>query len=383
METRPTGLEGKITDKALEDVRSRIGTEFVTKTPPNLEEATKDAIRHWAEAIGDLDPKWTDAKYAESTRFGGITAPPSMLYGFDLRSIGSRAGLPGIHSFFAGADHEWYLPIKRNDEIHLKVVFTDLVEKKSRFAGRMFQQISECTFTNQNGEVVARTWPWGMRTERSEGSSRGKYDSLELAHYDQTQIDEISEKYSHEHELVRGSEPRYWEDVKVGDVLGPFIRGPWTPTVSIKYLQAHGGMFLMSHGYWYDYIRRHPKAAIPNDMGIPEGPVRGHWDSDFARKVGVRAAYDYGPERLSWLVTLCTYWCGDDGWLKQLRAEVRGFNLVGDLTTVQGRVVDKTDDGETGIAHVEISATDQRDIETAFAKGQISLPKREKTSNNG
>ena len=383
MDTRSTGLEGKITDEALDDLRSRIGSEFVTKTPPNLEETTKDAIRHWAHAIGDLDPKWTDAGYASATRFGGITAPPSIIYGIDLRSIGSRVGLPGIHSFFAGADHEFYLPIRRNDAISLKVVFTGLIEKKSRFAGRMFQQVSECTFTNQDGEVIARTWPWGMRTERTEGSSRGKYKDLELGHYTQADIDKISETYSHEHELVRGAKTRYFDDVEVGEVLGPFIRGPWTPTISINFLHAHGGMFLQSHAFWYDYIRRHPKAALPNEMGIPEGPVRGHWDSDFARKVGVRAAYDYGPERLSWLMTLCTYWCGDDGWLKKIRAEVRGFNLVGDLTTVQGRVVDTTDEGDTGTAHVEITATDQRDIVTASATAQIALPKRKKTSSNG
>jgi acyl dehydratase len=370
-----TGLETRITDEAIAVVRSRIGREVVSRQSPNLEEAGKDAIRHWAHAIGDLDPKWTDAKYAADTRYNGITAPPSMVYAFDIRAIGDRSGLPGIHSFFAGADHEWFLPIRRNDTISLKVVFTDLLEKTGRFSGRMFQQISECTFTNQHGEVVARSHPWGMRTERSASSSRGKYNKLELAHYTPEQIADISEQYGHEHELIRGSVPRVWEDVAVGDRLGPIIRGPWTPSTSINFLRAHGGMFLQSHGFWYDYLRRHPKASIPNDMGIPEGPVRGHWDSSFARKVGVPAAYDYGPERIAWLVTLGTYWCGDDGWLKRLRVEVRRFNLVGDLTTIEGRVTGKSEQDGLGIVHADIWARDQRGTDTATATAELILPR--------
>ncbi len=378
-----TGLKRTITDEALADLRSRIGREFRTKEPPNMEEATKDGIRHWAHAIGDRDPKWTDEAYSAQTRFGGITAPPSMIYGFDMRAIGDRSGLPGVHSFFAGADHEWYLPINRNDRIDLKVVFTDLIEKPSKFAGRMFQQVSECTYTNQKGEVVAKSWPWGMRTERSATKSKGKYNDLTLATYTPSEIEAIAERYTHEDEHVRGANKRYWEDVAVGDTLGPIIRGPWSPTISICFLNAHGGLFMKAHAFWYEYLQRHPKAGIPNEMGIPEGPVRGHWDSGFANKIGVPAAYDFGPERISWLTTLGTYWCGDDGWLKRLKVQVKRFNLVGDLTTIEGRVTGKSE-GEDGggLVDFEMWARDQRGADSATATGQIVLPRRSQDGPN-
>lgn len=377
MAEKDRGMSGRITDEAVAELRSRIGSEFTTKEPPNLEEATKDSIRHWAHSIGDRDLKWTDEAHGSLTRFGGITAPPSMIYGFDMRAIGDRGGLPGIHSFFAGADHEWLLPIRRNDRIELRVVFTDLVEKKSSFAGRMFQQISECTFTNQNGEVVARSWPWGMRTERSATKSTGKYNNLELASWTPEQIEEIAERYLDEGEQVRGARTRYYDDVAVGDTMGPIIRGPWSPTIAVSFLNAHGGLFVKTHGFWYDYLRRHPKAGIANEQGVPEGPVRGHWDSDFARSVGLPAAYDYGPERISWFTTLCTYWCGDDGWLQRLRVEVKRFNLVGDLTTLEGRIVSKTISATgDGVISCELWSRDQRGADTAIGTAQIVLPHR-------
>jgi acyl dehydratase len=370
------GMQGLITDEALAELRSRIGREFVKRTPPHLTEASKDVIRHWARGIGDRDPKWVDESYASKTRFGGITAPPSMLYGFDGRSIGDRTGLAGVHSFFAGADHEWYKPIRRNDTIDLKVVLMDVVEKPSRFAGRMFQQISECTFSNQDGEVVAKSWPSGMRVERRKGAAMGKYSELQTASYTPENIENIAEQYRQEHEFIRGSEPRYWEDTSVGDSLGPIIRGPWTPSVCINYLHATGGEFIQAHGEWYEYLERHPKAGILNEMGIPEGPVKGHWDSDFARRLGVPAAYDYGPERISWLASLCTYWCGDDGWLKRLNVRVKRFNFAGDLTTLEGRVTSKSvDEAGIGIVEAEVWARDQRGVDTATGTARIELPR--------
>ncbi len=84
-----------ITDEALEQLRAKIGKPRLTREEPTLEEASKDAIRQWARAIGDRDPRWTDDDYALQTPAGGIIAPPSMIYGFSLQAIGDRSGLPG------------------------------------------------------------------------------------------------------------------------------------------------------------------------------------------------------------------------------------------------------------------------------------------------
>ncbi len=115
-------------------------------------------------------------------------------------------------------------------------------------------------------------------------------------------------------------------------------------TVAIAFEQAWGGLFIKAHGCWYDFVKKHPNGGIPNRQGIPEPPERAHWDDNFARSVGVPAAYDYGPERIAWLGTLITSWMGDDGFLRKLYVEVRRFNLAGDTTRCTGQVTDRQRD---------------------------------------
>ena len=74
---------GKITPESLAELKSRIG-----KPKPIRgwnREATKDAIWHFAEALGDDNPLWTDEEYASKSRYGRIIAPPTFLYTFSIQ----------------------------------------------------------------------------------------------------------------------------------------------------------------------------------------------------------------------------------------------------------------------------------------------------------
>ncbi len=54
--------------------------------------------------------------------------------------------------------------------------------------------------------------------------------------------------------------------------------------------------------------------------------------------VGAPGAYDYGPERCSWLTHHATNWMGDDGFLRAASCKIRRHNPEGDLLTITGRV---------------------------------------------
>src|SRR5690349_7159412 len=96
-----------ISDEALNDLRSRIGKP-VRRPQPYIEEITRDAIRHYADGIGDRNPLWTDREYAKRARFGDVVGLPTMLYATDRIASGYVGGLPGVHAMFAGTNWEWF-----------------------------------------------------------------------------------------------------------------------------------------------------------------------------------------------------------------------------------------------------------------------------------
>jgi acyl dehydratase len=372
MKTEPK----RATDAELERLRAKIGQKVTISEPPHLTEVTRDSIRHWAHATGDRNPLYLDEIHARASRHGGLIAPPCQLYAFSRISIGYRGGLPGVHSFFAGSHWRWHEPARVGERINPEVTFKDLIELPSRFAGRMFKQLSLIQFMSGAGREIATAESWGMRVERGAAKDKGKYDKTALAKpYTRQQLEEIAGLYAAE--KCRGADPLYFEDVAVGSSVPQIIRGPYTATTAVAFEQAWGGLFIKAHGYWFDYLRRHPAAGIPNTYNIPEPPEAVHWDTPLARSVGVPEAYDYGPERIAWLATMLTNWIGDDGSLSELYSEVRRFNLVGDVTYCRGNVTSKeARDDRSGTVKVEIEAVNQRGESTASGWAVVILPRR-------
>lgn len=372
-EAEEQAIGRKITDEALADLRAKIGKVFSSSHTPYLTETARDGVRHWAEGIGDMNPLWTDEAHGKASPWGKPLAPPTILYAFDKLAIGYRGGLPGVHSMFGGSDWRWRRPMGWNERIHAVVRFTDLVERPSAFAGRSFQQISEITFQTDAGETVASAQSWGFRTERSTAAKRGKYNEVRIQSYTAEELQAIAGRYRNEH--IRGATPLYLEDVAVGDEPPEIIRGPYTATTAVAFEMGWGGLFIKAHGQAMDYFTRHPRAGVLNDFGVPEPPEAVHWDNELARKVGVPAAYDYGPERIAWVGSLLTNWIGDAGFLERLHVQVRRHNIVGDLTTCRARVI-AVSDGPDGGVDLVVSAENQRGEVTARGEARVRLPSK-------
>lgn len=368
----------KITDEALADLRRRIGVPITDTLEPWCHEATRDNIRHYAHGIGDDNPLWCDPDYAAKARFGTIVAPPSFLFACDRIISGYVGGLPGVHAMWAGADWTWHLPLKRNDELRTEASLKDLVEHQTRFAGRAIQQIYHVKFYNQRDELVAEADSWCFRTDRDHAREEGtKYKELKAKpqrRYSEAELEKTWQLYAREE--VRGATPRYFEDVTIGEALPTMAKGPMTVTGFIAFAQGWGGLYIRANKLAWKMIHRHKGLGIPNRFGIPDCPERVHWEPEFAHMVGAPGAYDYGPERCSWLTHHMTNWMGDDGFLRRATCKIRRHNPEGDLLFINGKVTGKRIEGGQHLVDIEQEAHNQDGELSVLGTGTVELPSK-------
>ena len=247
-------------------------------------------------------------------------------------------GLPGVHAMWAGADWRWHRVVPRNTEVHTEAWLKDLVLHETRFAGRAVQQIYHVDFYDGEGNLLCGADSWCFRTERDAAREQGtKYAEVRQRgerRYTGEELDEVFRRYAGER--ARGAEPRRFADVAVGDTLPPMLKGPMTVTGFICYAQGWGGLYIRANRLAWRQIARHSGLGIANRFGIPDCPERVHWEDEFAVEVGAPGAYDYGPERCSWMIHQLTDWMGDDGFVESSYCEIRRHNPVGDTPPPRG-----------------------------------------------
>lgn len=368
----------KITEAGLDDLRRRIGVKINETAEPWCYEATRDNIRHYAHGIGDDNPLWCDPAYAAQTQYGGIIALPSFLFATNRIVSGYVGGLAGVHAMWSGANWTWHKVVRRNDEIRTEAYLKDLIEHDTRFAGRAVQQIYHVDFFNQEGDKVAEADSWCFRTERDHAREKGtKYKEVRSRGPRQYTDEELQAAYNlYRNEEIRGAVPRYWEDVNEGDELPVMFKGPMTVTGFIAYAQGWGGLYIRANKMAWKLIDAHPGVGIKNRFGIPDVPERVHWEEDFALEVGAPGAYDYGPERTSWLTHQLTNWMGDDGFLHKTTCQVRRHNPEGDMLFIHGKVKRKFVEDGKHLVEIEQEARNQDDELSAVGTGIIVLPSK-------
>ena len=377
-----------ITDEDIERSKLLVGVDSARGGREFYKVLTPDAIRNFARGYGDDNPLFVDEDYGPTTRWGSQIAPPmigiataSPLEGDrvpeEIRKA-TRGLFAGIHVFVSGQSTEWYRPLLPGDELFSFGGIESTEVKKSEFADRSVIRVSRTVRMNQRAEVVQVNRVLMIHTERKTARDKGKYADIKPATYTEEQIAELDEIYAHEQ--VRGAEPRYYEDVEVGEPLPPMAKGPLTLT-EIVCFHAGGYGFapynISSSRIGYKNRQRIPKFYIKNAAGIPDVSQRVHWESDWAQAIGNPMAYDYAVMRECWLTHYLTDWIGDDGWLFRQHDEMRKFNYLGDAHVIAGEVTGKRVEDGRCLVELEFRATNQRDVVTAPANATVMLPSRE------
>lgn len=367
--------DGKINEEGLERMRGLIGTSLRVNNQFN-DLASRTAIRNFINGIGDDNPLYRDPEYAAKTAYGRIIAPASWLYSVFPTWV--PMGLPGVHGFHAGNDWEFYRPVFEGDLITPEYIYRGFdVKNESQFAGRTIINKGEARFSNSRGQLVAKAGQWSVRAERSAARSSGKYAKIQLPHpWTEEELKQVDRDILQEE--VRGSKPRFWEEVEVGEQVGPLTKGPFGLTDMIAYCVGALPVQAAAHRVQLRTYAKHPAWGFRDPMTCAMEPIFAvHYNTAAANNAGLPYPYDAGVQRNSWMIHLFTDWMGDDGWLKKCYAEYRRFVYLSDVVRFAGKVTRKYVD-EDGDYCVEIQShgINQRGEDTIPGRAVVALPSK-------
>ncbi|WP_084638721.1 FAS1-like dehydratase domain-containing protein [Haliea salexigens] len=381
-------LQHKLTDEDIARARELLGVYSPLRQQELYSVATADAIRNWAQGIGDDNPLFLDPAYGEKTRWGAQIGHGTLVGHIKTPMLGdplpdemkklSKGLFRGVHVFVSGGRWEWFRPLYAGDRLFVYSGEESLEEKTSEFADRSVIRVRKDVTLNQRGEVVGIYRILSVYAERGKSRKKGKYADIEAASYTDDDYARIDEIYANER--VQGAEKRYFEDVQIGDEMCPMVKGPLTVTEIIAFHAGGYGFVpygLRSSRLGYKNRKRIAPFYIKNQQGIWDVAQRLHWDSEWAKAIGNPMAYDYGVMRQAWFNHMVSDWAGDDAFIEAMEDSIRKFNYMGDTQFLSGKVVGKREVDGRCLVDLDMRMVSQRDVETAYATATVSLPSRE------
>ena len=359
---------GKLKGRVLtsEDFRSRgpgwVGNILSDNTLNR--EATEDGIRIFVNGEGDLNPLYRDPDYAKNTKYKCLIAPPNYLYTVTYAQSPLDHGpmIPQIAGYYSGCDREWFKPICVGDKFTYRVICpSDNVEMKSKWAGRKVLSYEQCDYYRQGGDLVAGYSCYDQWVDVNDVTRLNAHANTEIEETPVYTKKEIEEIYAaQDREDIRGANPRYWEDVKVGDELVPVVRGPLSQ-VEMAAWQAGGHAHNLSDRLNRVIWKKIPWAETRMEYGVTI----------------VKRHFAVGQQLEAWRYILVTNWMGDDGFLWKFSAQIRRFVMEGDTTWVKGKVTKKyVDDGKYCVA-IDIQNLMQTGAGSVTGGATVILPSRE------
>lgn len=384
----PAGKDSaKISDEDIERAKRQIGVPKFAYNKPYNEVASSDGMSHFAFAYGDANPLYRSREYGRRTRWRDQIAPPLFLHatgtnltpkpGPELKAL-FKGLFRGIGKYYTGVEWTWWQPVYPDDQVFVERYTSDIIvrDKSSFSGGRTVTEIYRDLYVDRAGLPVGMREESYLSADREGTKKAGKYANIERQRYTPDDIARIDEVYAAEQ--LRGAEPRYWEDVEVGEELTPLAKGPLT---MVDIISMHMGFGLSSSGIGplglgYAQRKKMPAFYVEDAYGVPDVVQRVHWDHERAQSLGLPTSYDYGQMRTSWAIHLVTNWMGDDAWLWKLSCQSRSFNFMGDCTICTGKVVNKRCEGPHHLVDIEIASTNQRGQNTAPGTATVILPSR-------
>ncbi|MFB1001737.1 MAG: MaoC family dehydratase N-terminal domain-containing protein [Pseudomonadales bacterium] len=136
------------------------------------DEVNSPMIRHWAQAMNDKNPIYTDENFAASTRHGGLVAPPTMIQAWTMKGLegpapGSSTTDPmadagsamidaGYAAVVATNSEQTYLRyVKPGEKLHHKSRLESISDEKKTGLGTGYFLTQLLEYFTEEGEKVA------------------------------------------------------------------------------------------------------------------------------------------------------------------------------------------------------------------------------------
>jgi acyl dehydratase len=320
---------------------------------------SEEWIQRFGDGAGDYNPLFRDPAYAQGARYGTLVASPAFLFSVEF---GANAAIWGhlpeedvatkdLTLLYLGSRIEWHRPIWLGDRVRGIETPVEIQRTTMPQIGEACICTGQTEYWNSRHELIAT-----MRTNmlRFPNPGQGVKSSPVTGTGERIAPDPLVWERRR-----RGADPLYWNDVQAGEAIPELPKGTYTTTE--LYLFAHAALSTRRSRYI--------------DEGTIDMGAGGRADPEYARNNRAQAAsFDYGPQRICWLIQAVTDWMGDHGTLRRLDARLRRPNLVGDTNTVRGTIARVYQEGDDLLADVKVENVNQADVVTASAQATVRLP---------
>jgi acyl dehydratase len=382
----------------LSDVKRRVGQEV--GGGELIEPCSATDIRRWVMAMDYPNPIHWDHEFAKASKFGGIVAPQSFAVAIDY-GHGAQPScvgyVPGSHLMFGGEEWWHYGPrLKPGDRLTQRRWFHDYKVAETKFAGPTLFERGDTIHFNQHGTPVSKERSTSIRYLAAEAERRGMLSNTAGKAPDWTHEQLLAverERLAWLHSNREGRTPHF-EEVSVGDKLPRRVIGPHTlasfateyrafvfnvwgsfrwvspPGVKDPWVNQDPGWV---EGFAFDEEGARIDPRLRD--GLYVGPSRGHVDTAKASKIGVPRAYGYGASMGAWVTDYVSHWAGHEGFVRYSNATYRGSAYEGDVTYLEGEVIERQEQSTWGspLVRLDVKMTNQTGAVLATAKVDVEL----------
>jgi hypothetical protein len=313
--------------------------------------------------------------YAAHTKYGCIIAPPTILYGIAYGHYADPLVFPTSPDFpqtYAGDEYEWYGPICDADDVDWTATMPMSVElRDTRLYGKTAFITGRHEFRRHRGGVALGTCTFLVVARHRLQAQKvlEQWESAEKPHYSAEYIQHVHA--TQDAESVRGSEPRYWEEVEVGEVLAPIARGPVSVMDHVAWIAAAiGERFFVS-----DRINRFLVDTCGWGTWDPKLNVHRNFHDDMFSE---NYTGSFGSQRTAWIAMAITNWMGDDGFLWKLKSRHRLAGGRGEVYWCRPSVVGKYIERGRCCVDLECNLEDHMGQVATAGTASVILPSRER-----